>query len=210
MRNNGHSRVRGRRESITESGRLVPVVAAWLGLCAVVCLAFGRSDARPATASPAPERIEGHESGTPTLVVFLHPYCPCSKATLDMLDSLLRDASIAVSIVVYLDVPDETPWDAVSATVRQRVSAWRDVTVVPDPGARVAKHFGASASGTVLLYSTAGRLRFAGGVTPGRGRRGPSASLESLGVRLRNDHSPPAEAAVYGCALSSASDPGSS
>lgn len=79
------------------------------------------------------------------------------------------------------------------------------VTVLDDGEGMEARRFGAATSGQSLLYSTDGRLLFAGGITESRGHSGDNAgrsAIESL-VLGTETHATrgPAVTPVYGCPL---------
>lgn len=71
-----------------------------------------------------------------------------------------------------------------------------------DDGGLEAARFHASTSGTVLLYSAAGRLRFEGGVTESRGHVGDNFGLDELSAALNaTTASESRSSQVFGCAL---------
>jgi len=75
---------------------------------------------------------------------------------------------------------------------------------IDDRGAAIAGRFGALTSGHAVLYDEAGRLRFSGGLTRGRGETGDSRPLDYL--RAWAAGARPAGVATYsvfGCALGS-------
>jgi hypothetical protein len=135
------------------------------------------------------------DSRRDTLVMFLHPLCPCSRASVDELLELAGRASdrVAVHLVSlrtdYLERRGQTRVD------RPGVTSWDD-----DSG-KLARKFGVLTSGHVLLYEPTGRLSYSGGITPLRGHRGDSpgrrAVLEALcGGSERRSAGP-----VFGCPL---------
>jgi hypothetical protein len=65
----------------------------------------------------------------------------------------------------------------------------------------LAKQFGASTSGHVLLYHADGRLLFSGGITNARGHAGSSAGLEAILSLLNRGTAEQADAPVFGCPL---------
>ena len=109
----------------------------------------------------------------PTLLIFLHPRCPCSRASLAELASIAasyRDRFAAHAILYRPYVPPED-WDRAEAAATDAASIpglrrWKD------PGGRLGRLFGVETSGHVLLFDPAGGLLFGGGITPSRGHRG--------------------------------------
>lgn len=110
----------------------------------------------------------------PTLLVFLHPKCPCSRATIEQLQRTLvgRWESIEVRAIFVLPPGVEPGWEEDS--LLRQVRLMPHASIVLDHGGNEAKLFGAETSGFVLYYDTDGRLRFHGGITPSRGHAGDS------------------------------------
>jgi hypothetical protein len=147
--------------------------------------------------------------GTPTLVLFAHPKCPCTRASLTELRGLLsRFGGQVTSYVTFLH-PHETRQDW------SRTDSWSDansipgVYVLPDADGEEATRFGVTTSGHVVLYSARGKLLFSGGITPTRGHVGESPQLQRLvrmlesetGTRRPTEASTLVSAPVFGCPL---------
>ena len=137
----------------------------------------------------------------PKLLVFVHPLCPCTRATLDALEK-----------VPALHSPG-TPFPAITVLFSATKTSQTEVTALWKgaqelPGARVlwdygqeAQRFGALTSGYVLLYNSAGELLFHGGVTGSRGHAGDNYGLEELLSSLESGRPAPRPSQVFGCAL---------
>jgi hypothetical protein len=191
-------------------------LACWLAASAGVwawTVAYGTTTAQPTDhrfADPAPQTPGLPPSlGRPTLYLFLHPRCPCTRATIAQLQQVLMasgldDAALPeVTVVSTLPsgtAPTDDAWRH-SETVRLALQL-PNAALVEDPGGSIARRFGAVASGSVVLYSTDGRLLFAGGVTVSRGHEGDSLGAANLRRRLLNpDHRTPFTAPALGCRL---------
>lgn len=139
--------------------------------------------------------------GRPALVVFLHPACPCSRASLDEFGRLAERLGDRADLrAVFVRPPGVPPgweqtglWSAAAALPR--------VTVVLDEDGLEARRFGVATSGCTLLYDGRGRLVFSGGITPGRGHAGPSAGSEAIVRWFESAGDPTAAAPVFGCPL---------
>lgn len=144
----------------------------------------------PASAGPAPDR--------PTLLLFAHARCPCTRASLDELAGLVSAArgQLAVRIVLWDPL---APGAGAPGELAAKAAAIQGAALVADDGSTSAR-FGVRTSGHVLLYDAAGRLAYTGGITAGRGRVGPSPGRRALEEQLAGR---PGEgsAPVYGCAL---------
>ncbi|WP_147446780.1 RedB protein [Corallococcus sp. CA047B] len=139
--------------------------------------------------------------GAWSLLVFLHPQCPCSRATLTELAKLTAHAGGRLATRVFVWAPSEAPPDFVRSELWTRAQALPGVEVVADVDGTAARELGARTSGQVVLFSPEGEERFSGGITPARGHEGDSAG--SLAIRaLVGSQAPGSPAApVFGCAL---------
>jgi len=139
-----------------------------------------------------------------TLVLVLHPRCPCSRVTVGHLADLLARHPDRVSAAILLYQPEAEP--AVADAV---AGLPIEATVIRDPEARLAQQFGAVTSGHVLLFRANGRLAFSGGLTRGRGQEGDNPGRQALLRCLEGADGDPLHTAVFGCPLTSPSPSGS-
>lgn len=160
-----------------------------------------------ASASNTPRQWPAHlarPSGRPTLVVFAHPRCSCSNATVDQLAQFSAHyRNLAIRIYFY------TPENAAADWIK--TSLWNDAVRVPgaqvekDPGGKMALQFGAQTSGQSLLYDSQGSLVFAGGLTSARGHYGENDGSDAISAWLRGEAPKHASTPVFGCGLHRAS-----
>jgi len=179
----------------------------WLA-CAVLGVAYltrlkntpaGQDAAFPAAFPPDSRLIVDGER--PTLIVFAHPKCPYTHATLGELARLLADLDGEVSTyVVFIRPPDESD-DWTQTELRSAAEAIPNVQVVIDRDNRETNIFNAYASGSTLLYDRAGRLRFHGGLTAARGHEGDNAGRRAIFEIVTSETSNTGESAIFGCPL---------
>lgn len=102
----------------------------------------------------------------PLLVVAAHPQCSLLPATFDELTKVLRGiAAIDLRVLVYSPRVPPADWDQQAfVTLSQGLPAH---CVVVDRDGELAHALGADRSGHVRLYTPAGALAFAGGITKG-------------------------------------------
>lgn len=186
------------------------VLTAWLG-CIAAVMHWGlhfQYQAPPLQPSqgqwPTSSQLPRGNAGT--IIMFLHPHCPCSKASLHellMLDTKLRPG-IAVSCV-FCQAPEE------SADYIRSTGLWREVAkganlhATIDSGAETSL-FHPRISGEIFAYDAAGTLVYHGGITPSRGHVGDNLGAERLLARLNEDSAgtqPPDIFPAFGCALGS-------
>ena len=160
---------------------------------------------------PSDSRIP-RPHGTSNLVVFIHPRCPCSIATLVELARIQNDlnhhAKVNISVVMWQPVHGMLWSESAAHSVCRNITS---ATVINDRGGIEAKRFTATASGTCFLFDEDGRLQFCGGLTQSRGHVGES--LESnilLKVTQQGRQSIvtelPVSTPVYGCSLFASSE----
>ncbi len=136
----------------------------------------------------------------PTLLVFLHPRCPCSRASVTELASVLAalgDRFVAYAILYRPENPSED-WDRAGSAgvVDESVSGLRRWI---DPRGKVGRRFGVETSGHVLLFNPAGQLLFSGGITPSRGHRGENPGLDALIAPIEGQGNGSERSPIFGC-----------
>lgn len=135
-----------------------------------------------------------------TLVMIVHPRCPCTRASIRELARLMPKLGGAVAPAFVVAVPGTGEMDAQTSLAWQLASEVPGAQLLADPGGQEARRFGALTSGHVLVYDAQGALRFSGGITPGRGHEGPSAGADAL-ARSLEPRGDTLSAKVFGCEL---------
>jgi hypothetical protein len=140
-----------------------------------------------------------------TLLLFAHPQCSCTKATLGELALLMAHSGGQLDAKVFFYLP------AVEASSWARTDLWQTASAIPgvrafeDRDGGMAQRFGAFTSGQTLLYSPSGRLLFHGGITAFRGHSGDNAGRSAITALLRGEIPPaspfPLVTKVFGCSL---------
>ncbi len=183
--------------------------AIWIASCGVgfswlASYALSPGDPGDAVIEATVLEIEAskHAEGA-RLMMFVHPRCSCSAASLDELREVMARAGDSIeSLEFFVAVPD-------SASARQwevggligRLEAWGpNVTVHRDHEGREASQFGARTSGHVIAWDTSGQPIFTGGITGSRGHRGDNPGRRQLLEALHSHVSSPG-IPVFGCGL---------
>jgi hypothetical protein len=139
-----------------------------------------------------------------TLIVAIHPRCPCTRATALALEELLasRPGQARLNVLVYKPAQASDSWAA--SRISRSLSSLPDAQSWIDADGALASRFGAVTSGQVLAFDAHGELCFSGGVTPVRGQVGPNAGYAALASLL--DHKPAQQKKfpVFGCSILSA------
>ena len=135
----------------------------------------------------------------PILVVFLHPHCPCSRASVRELEQLLVGRNELRTVIVML-----RPEDCAVGWERGSLWDWTQslnrVEVKVDQGGSEARRFGVATSGHVCLYAEDGQLQFSGGITRARGHEGMNRGFAAL-ERLLDGGQADSKNPVFGCSL---------
>jgi len=159
----------------------------------------GEADGAP-DVWPAGTRIARNRDRA-TLVLFAHPQCPCTRASLAELARLMARFDDRVGANVVFLRPSDVSGDWDSSDLWRRASAIPGVTIVRDDDGVEAARFRASTSGATVLYDVRGRLLFTGGLTSARGHEGDSAGLDRIKSLLRTGKADRFDAPVFGCSL---------
>lgn len=116
----------------------------------------------------------------PTLVVFLHPHCHNSTATLFELEQLLPTLKGRVQIYITMYAPEDLGDSWSKKSVWRQATKMRNVNLYLDKNGEDSELFGAQSSGEMFLYDTSGDLLFHGGVTRTFGIAGQNKGAEAL------------------------------
>lgn len=193
---------------ISSTRRLLGVltVAVWLilvGTGVSLLLAYSSTPGESGTEPGVWPRTASldRELHRPTLVVFLHPRCPCSIAIIRDLARLKAAAGKQMSLRFVVYSPAEVPATWTDTEVVRMARRLKDAPLVWDVEGKLAQQFGARTSGHTLLYGSDGALRFSGGVTSIRGHEGPSAGMEAILNALTHPGADVVRTPVYGCKI---------
>jgi hypothetical protein len=185
---------------------LTGIVLAWLATIAAGFLwlsAYQAAAGRPAPAFvdwPTDSAIRP-KAGRFTLILFAHPRCPCTRASLDGLSWVLARSQGKVDAYAVFVLPEGAPdgWE--------RTALWNEAAAIPSVRAVSDVHgtetvlFGARTSGQTLLYDPHGRLVFRGGLTAGRGHPGDSPGRRAIVACFADATPERRDLPVFGCPL---------
>ncbi|MBW8781162.1 MAG: RedB protein [Verrucomicrobia bacterium] len=180
--------------------------ALWLGLIVAVMVGLLKYSNLPGRAGVPPASWPGgsvivRDEGRPTLILFAHPHCPCTQATLGELEQLLARCGSRVRTQVWFIKPAGVTDAWMDTDLWRKAAAIPGVTVHRDETGREARRFQVETSGQALLYDRDGRLLFAGGITLARGHAGDNPGRSALTALLENTLSGKIKTPVFGCSL---------
>jgi hypothetical protein len=137
----------------------------------------------------------------PTLVLFAHPHCPCTRATLGELALLMARCRERLTAHVIFIRPAGTTEDWTQTELWRQASTIPGVTVQADNAEVEARNFRAETSGQTVLYDQGGHLLFQGGITISRGHSGDNPGRNAIVTLLEHTLSNQIKTPVFGCPL---------
>lgn len=160
-------------------------IGAW-GLAVVAgALTLGAHAGRPGDAGnpadrwPAESRIR-FDATRPNLLIFLHPRCPCSRASLAELARVMARCGHRLTARAVLLQPSGATDGWADSDIVRDAAAIPGVLAFRDGDGDEARRFGAATSGHLMLHDAAGRLHHSGGITPARGHEGDSLGRDAV------------------------------
>jgi len=153
---------------------------------------------------PQGSHISPAASSPFTVVMFVHPQCPCTAASISELSQLMSHCWQVRAYVLFVR-PAGFRKDWEKSNLWSRVAAIPGAIPLTDINGREGKIFAATTSGETLLYDREGKLLFAGGITGSRGHEGDNQELSTIEavvskkVLTAYKHT----TNVFGCALQS-------
>lgn len=148
---------------------------------------------------PAESEIRLNRLGD-TLIVFAHPRCPCTRASLGELEKIVARHPRGLKLWVLFYAPgDAANWP--QTDLWDTAAALPDAHVLADLDGKEARRFNASTSGQTLLYNAQGRLLFAGGITAARGHAGDNAGRSAIETLLAGGQPGYDRTPVFGCPI---------
>lgn len=178
--------------------------AVWLLLvvAGLSLLSSYESKAGPDSAAPHGWPVNStlpHENAY-TLVLAVHPQCPCTVATMDELALLLARCPQLGADILFLQ-PKGFDENWVEGTLWKRAEAMPRVHCFVDHEGAQTALFGAQTSGQAALYSHEGELLYQGGLTAARGHAGDNLGVDSI-VAITQHQTPAVRRTnVFGCSL---------
>lgn len=142
-----------------------------------------------------------HEKDRATLVMFAHPHCACTRASIGELALLMTRCSGFLEAYVFYMKPKGFPENWAKTDLWKSAAQIPGVHVLEDTDGMEAKIFRATTSGEVLVYGKEGSLLFSGGITGSRGHAGDNAGRSSIVSLLMERKVLRKDTFVFGCSL---------
>lgn len=160
----------------------------------------------PAAVTPSPGQWPSSSKillakDKPTLVLFSHPKCPCTRATIGELAVLMAHCQNRLQAYVLFTKPKNFPEKWEQTDIWESAKLIPGVEVISDPDGKEASYFQAFTSGQVVVYNPKGNLVFSGGITSARGHSGDNIGRSTIMSIVNNGVVPQATTPVFGCTL---------
>lgn len=188
------------------SASLALAIVGWAVVTVAGMAMLGMYSARPGEASQAPQQWPADStvasaSERVTLVMAVHPRCPCSHSSVAELARLMRQASGRLDAVVlaYHPAGSKPRWSETGLV--SAAAAIPGVRVKPDPDGDEARRLGMLTSGAVAVYDPSGQCLFSGGITGARGHEGDNAGRDAVLALLDDPARGVSPTPVFGCAI---------
>jgi hypothetical protein len=200
----------GTRKRVNSEWHMRGIVAVclffWLsavgaGLCLLWTYENTPSSAATATDHWPEESKIQPTAGLATLVMFAHPKCPCTRASIGELALIMARCRGKLKAHVLFLKPDDTENGWNKTDLWESAAAIPDVTAETDEGGEEARRFHSLTSGQALLYDANGRLLFSGGITGSRGHSGDNDGRSAIISFLRDGQAEQSVTSVFGCSL---------
>ena len=156
--------------------------------------------AEPPFTWPADSQIK-REPGVDTLVMLVHPHCPCTRASIGELAAIMAHSQHRLKAYVLFLKPAGFADDWEKTDLWQSAISIPGVYAISDDGGTEARLFHAATSGQTILYDKDGHLLFSGGITASRGHSGDNVGRSTVVSLVNAGPIERADTAVFGCPL---------
>jgi hypothetical protein len=136
-----------------------------------------------------------------TLVMLVHPHCPCTRATIGELAELMAHCQRRLTAYVLFIKPEGFSGDWEKTDLWQSAALIPGVKPIVDDNGAEAHLFHSATSGQTILYDAGGHLLFSGGITVSRGHSGDNAGRSAILSLLNTGAAAQTETSVFGCPL---------
>ena len=178
------------------------LLSVWAAACLTGFLILWDYSFTPGEIEEAPLKIPAEfKDGRFTLLMSIHPRCPCTKASLAELHRILAKTKgkMGVSILVYIPKGEQREWQ--NGSLLNEAKSIPDVSLFSDENGKIAESLGMTTSGAVCLYDKDGKLRYSGGITASRGHEGDNHGKSIILSQVFGKTKGIVKGIVYGCPI---------
>jgi hypothetical protein len=194
------------------TAKMILILAVWLALVFFSFHLLLAYEAKPGPTSgmtatwPLSSGLQLSSEPSFTLVMCVHPQCPCSNASISELAILMtRCRNIKAYLLFVRPKGFGVGWE--KTALWQRAATIANVEPKTDIGGALSSLFSAWTSGETALYDRRGNLLFQGGITGARGHEGDNQGMATIEAIVADQAAPTRKTAVFGCPLSDCQSP---
>jgi hypothetical protein len=143
-------------------------------------------------------QLSKHE---PTLVLFAHPRCPCTRATLGELEKIVARNEGAFTLWIVFFKPSNSDESWTRTDLVSTAETIPGALIIADVDGLEAERFHVTTSGQTLFYSSRGELLFEGGITLARGHAGDNPGSSAIESYLAGVPPTYQQTPVFGCPI---------
>lgn len=136
-------------------------------------------------------RPEGAHAGVQVQAI-IHPLCPCSGATLDLVRQAIATSASRPSVeVIFCGDPQDSKNVRLAKSIPKAKIQFLNE-------AEMLKRFGSATSGQLFVWNQ-GKLAFSGGITEARGESAKGAAYDQFQQALNEGLLTAVDMPIYGC-----------
>lgn len=185
---------------MTGQTRSIVTIGSWLLICVGSIYGFQEYKNQAGLIGSDFSDSEGVIKGPFHILMFIHPKCPCSVASLNALELIIRSCHSQPSAEVIVVGADESQIASNAFALVAKARAIPDA-IVRSELLNEAKLYGARTSGHLVVLNADKQELFRGGITPARGHEGQSVGMECVKSLLTGYAPAERTRPVYGCPL---------
>ncbi len=169
--------------------------------CAIVFVMAGALvyDTKPGKQPVGEPGLRAADPGRWTLLMVVHPDCPCTKASLRNLAAIVETTRLPLKVQIVAAMPQRYDGPKSNLTLARGIP--KATVTVLDADVAIQRH-GALTSGHLFVFDPDRRLVYSGGVTPARGAEDATSSIRWFRA-LVEQRAVASSAPTYGCSLTS-------
>ncbi|GIW76317.1 MAG: hypothetical protein KatS3mg104_1380 [Phycisphaerae bacterium] len=141
------------------------------------------------------------DSQRSNLIIFIHPQCPCTRASLTELEKLIIRSENRLAVLSIVYTPSKPPKGWNDNSIHQQLQSIPGIRVIEDVDGELSRRFGAYTSGWTILYDRTGQPLYWGGITPQRGHEGDNSGSQAILRYLDDPHLPATQGPIFGCPI---------
>lgn len=139
--------------------------------------------------------------GQLSIVMALHPTCPCTRSSLAELERLLETESTTSQCVFLVALPSDKSMSWIDTDTTMLAKGLPNSRIIVDVDAKLATQLGIENSGGILVVQPNGTVSFSGGITSGRTCTQENPGSVAVASLIRGEAVQAITTPTFGCPL---------